>query len=56
MVAGGSLLGLVTLAGILSGILLRDIAMERAAQPRRAPPSPGVFAQRVGEAVDDGAM
>jgi uncharacterized membrane protein YedE/YeeE len=33
MVAAGSLLGVVTLAGILAGIYLRDTVVERAASP-----------------------
>lgn len=39
MVAAGSLLGLVTLAGVFAGILLRDwtVERERAQEPEKAP-------------------
>ena len=37
MVAAGGLLGLVPLAGILAGILLRDLAVERAPQAAGEP-------------------
>jgi uncharacterized membrane protein YedE/YeeE len=37
MIAAGSLLGFITLAGILAGILLRDSVVERSAAPVTTP-------------------
>ena len=40
MIAAGSLLSFITVAGILAGILLRDSVVERAAVPVAAPDTP----------------